>query len=126
MRSMAWAGIVLLACGAWGCGGGEAPPPAPAPASDSEAPAAREFEVRGRYEGPGRRENTIRISHEDIPDYMDAMTMDFPLADPAAAEGLEPGTKIRFRLTDDAEGYRVDRIETLAPDTVLELEGGPA
>ena len=124
MRSMTWVGIALLALGVWGCGGSEAP--APAPAAPRSAPAAREFEVRGRYEGPGRRENTIRISHEDIPDYMDGITMDFPLADPAEAEGLEPGTKIRFRLTDDANGYRVDRIEPLAPDTVLELEGGPA
>ncbi len=38
----------------------------------------------------------VRIAHDDIPDYMPAMTMAFTLAD--ASVRLAPGDRVRFRL----------------------------
>ena len=38
----------------------------------------------------------VRIAHDDIPDYMPAMTMAFTLADASAR--LAPGDRVRFRL----------------------------
>jgi len=48
----------------------------------------------------GRR---VRIAHEEIPDYMAAMTMAFTLAEGETAS-LAPGDRVRFTLRTDAPG----------------------
>ena len=44
---------------------------------------------------PDRR---IVIAHEDIPDFMDAMTMSFEVNKPSLLHQLKPGDRIRFTL----------------------------
>ena len=48
----------------------------------------------------GRR---VRIAHDEIPDYMAAMTMAFTLAD-GESTALAPGDRVRFTLRMDAPG----------------------
>jgi protein SCO1 len=48
----------------------------------------------------------VMIDHEDIPGLMPAMTMNFDVA-PEILEGLSPGDAVKFRLTREAEIYRV-------------------
>ena len=44
---------------------------------------------------PDRR---IVVAHEDIPDFMDAMTMSFEVNKPSLLHKLKPGDHIRFTL----------------------------
>ena len=42
---------------------------------------------------------TLKIAHEKIPGYMEAMTMDFSVTNSAELNGLKPGDDIAFRMT---------------------------
>jgi Cu/Ag efflux protein CusF len=43
--------------------------------------------------------NIVILTHEDIPGYMAAMTMGFPVKDSKLLEGLDIGETVRFTLT---------------------------
>lgn len=123
--------VCLLAAGAALVGGcGESPTPATTAASTNATaalpPDAKIFEVKGVVKEVLPAENQVRIEHERIPDYMDAMTMLFDVKDTNELTGLAPGDNISFRMivTDD-DGW-IDRITRLgittpvvanAPDT---------
>ncbi|MCP5527964.1 MAG: SCO family protein [Verrucomicrobiales bacterium] len=128
-------GLVVL-------GGGcekRAPSPQTEEALAPSMPGVRTFAVRGvfkRLEDEGR---TAIIFHEEIPDFMMAMTMPLPLKNPPDAADLEPGDQITFRLsvTEDADwidqilktGVKID-LATLPHDDpgewedVVQLEPG--
>lgn len=55
----------------------------------------------------------VMIDHEEIPGFMDAMTMTFPVADASLLEGLEEGAKVTFRVAAEDASYAIDRIEPL-------------
>ncbi|HEV7401610.1 MAG TPA: SCO family protein [Chthoniobacteraceae bacterium] len=83
--------------------------PIPAPSGD----AILTYEVRGilREAPPGQRR--ARISHEAIPGYMEAMTMEFDVAEPAALAEFHPGDALGFRLSvTDKRGW-IDRLRKL-------------
>lgn len=51
-----------------------------------------------------------RIAHEEIPGYMEAMTMNFDVKDTNELRGLAPGDAIRFRmLVTDTDGW-IDQV----------------
>jgi len=57
----------------------------------------------------------LRIAHEEIPGFMDAMTMTFGLANPNHARDLEPGEKVQFTFTMDRSGkLTILRIQPLS------------
>lgn len=79
------------------------------------------FTVRGLYIGTAYDSAAAVVSHEAIPGFMDAMRMPLRVDDPALLRGLSEGDKIRFHLADRGEGYRIDHIDLLPPDTPLVL-----
>lgn len=93
---------------AGGCDKPEVSPPDQAAVTPGEG--VRTFAVRGvfkRLEDDGR---TAIIFHEEIPDFMMAMTMPLPLKDPKDAAGLEPGDQITFRLSVTEDSDWIDQI----------------
>ena len=66
----------------------------------------------------------IRVDHEEIPDFMKAMRMDFRPKDPAEFAGLEPGDKIAFRYVVGESGSHVEALERLPAETDLVLAEG--
>lgn len=56
----------------------------------------------------------VLIDHEDVPGFMDAMTMTFPVSDPSVLEGLEQGARVSFRIVVDGASYEIDQIEPIA------------
>ena len=56
-------------------------------------------------------EEHVLIDHEDLPGFMDAMTMTFSVSDPELLNGLEDGTRVRFRVVVDGASYTIDHIE---------------
>lgn len=74
-----------------------------------EGTYATQGEVRGVVTEPRLM---IRIAHEDIPDYMRAMTMPF-FATEAQAEGLSEGDRVRFTFRQVDDGHEIVSIERL-------------
>lgn len=76
------------------------------------------FQVRGRVVGLDPAEKTIRIAHEEIPNYMPAMTMPLPVKDPALLRQVAAGDSVQFELrvtTDDSWIAHIEKIPTDDP-----------
>jgi protein SCO1/2 len=111
-------GVALLATG---CG----------PSADSSRPASvavstnqRSYQVKGVVLEVLPAEKTVRIKHEEVPGYMQAMTMPFEVRDVTELAGLGPGDPVMFRLTvTDTDGW-IDQIrKTGARTNVLPTTG---
>ena len=82
---------------AFACGGPERDKPL-------SEPGERLYDVRGRIEGRDASDNLIRLNHERIPGFMDAMTMEFTVRG-AAVTSLPPdGAEVvaKLHVTDRA------------------------
>ena len=63
----------------------------------------------------------VKIEHEKIPNYMEAMTMTFDVRETNALAGLQPGDKISFRMiVREKEGW-IDQIKKTGATTVTPL-----
>ena len=58
----------------------------------------RRYEVKGQVISIDAENGTVTLDHEDIGDFMAAMTMPFPLKDTWAFEYLEPGNRVNAIL----------------------------
>jgi protein SCO1/2 len=63
----------------------------------------------------------IRVSCHEIPGYMEAMVMEFPVRNAVDLEGLEPGTLIDFTIVVEkdsarAEGIRIHQFQSTDPE----------
>lgn len=109
-------------------------------ADKAPAPPPKSYEVRGmvrQVPEEGRPGSQLLIHHEAIPGFvdvegrsvdMDAMTMPFPVAEPALAAGLSPGDKVLFELVVDwgaSPPLTIVRVEKLPAETVLDFTGRP-
>jgi len=72
------------------------------------------FQVKGVIVEMLPAEKTVRIQHETIPGYMDAMTMSFEVKDTNELAGLNAGDTVTFRmLVTEHDGW-IDQIKKLA------------
>jgi protein SCO1 len=90
-----------------------------APGSSVSAPAPTNqqiFQVKGVVVEVQLAEKSVRIRHEEITNYMGAMTMNFDVRDVKELAGLAPGDAISFRMTvTDTDGW-IDQIRKLHSD----------
>jgi protein SCO1/2 len=56
------------------------------------------FDLQGRVVAVDKSQGTVMVAHREIPGYMAAMTMSFPLKDAWAFDILKPGQSIRATL----------------------------
>jgi len=102
-----------LALASTSCGKKPSDADAPASASPGVQSTLQIFQVNGTIIELHPEEESIRIKHEEIPDYMPAMTMPFDVRDTNELAGLEAGDTVSFRLTvTDTEGW-IDQIKRL-------------
>lgn len=87
-----------------------APPTAPVALA---ADATRTFEVRGEVRRLVPEGKVLVIKHEEIPGYMDAMTMPFQVKDAAEMAGIGVGDKLLFRMTVTEDDGWIDQIRIL-------------
>ena len=108
--------IFAAAIFATGCG---RPPDTAGTARATTAPSTNRqiFQVKGVVIEVKPREMSVTIKHEEVPDYMPAMTMPFDVRDTNELAGLEAGDPVSFRLlVTDTEGW-IDRLQKTGPKT---------
>jgi protein SCO1/2 len=66
----------------------------------AEAPQAarKKYPVVGKVVALDKARNRITVQHQEIPGFMDAMTMSYDVKDPKEMKDLEPGDEIRCDL----------------------------
>jgi protein SCO1/2 len=72
--------------------------------------AAQSYSAKGLVLKVDKQHNSLVISCEEIPGYMQAMVMSFPAHDPAELASLETGTMIEFTLVVDQSSAYVENI----------------
>lgn len=69
-------------------------------------PSVRRYQLKGKVVALNRQQNRVTIEHQDIPGYMEAMTMPFPLKDERLYDRLKEGDQIEAVLVVDANTNR--------------------
>jgi len=85
--------LLLAACLTAGCR--QAPAPKPVAASPA---TEQKFAFKGKIVKVDREAKQAEIDHEEIPGYMAAMVMVYPIQDEKALAELEPGAEITATL----------------------------
>ena len=83
--------------------------------------ASQKYEATGILIQLDQPHQTITVSCKEIPGYMEAMTMSFPVRDPKTLDHLEPGSAIDFSLVVDKNSSYVDNLRPHPFDS-LELD----
>lgn len=75
---------------------------------------AKRYELRGKVVSVDKDKKRAKIEHEDIPGFMEAMTMDFPIHDDSVLEVLTPGAEVRAQLVVDGSAKDPYWLEQIA------------
>jgi protein SCO1/2 len=75
--------------------------------SASSTTAATRRSTRGTIRSFGPNRAFANIAHEDIPGYMQAMTMPFEFRDASLSAGLSVNDRVRFAFEEGADGQLV-------------------
>lgn len=82
-------------------------------AATPAAGAARRFHGAGMAISVDREKQSVTISHEAIPGYMDAMVMPFRVKDAAELQGIVPGVKVEFTLVVDTRSSWLEQLRAV-------------
>ena len=75
------------------------------PAKPVDVPGQKVYELRGKILSRDRSDNTIKVDHEEIKGFMEAMTMDYSVRG-AKVEQLPPdGTRVQAKLHVVGDGF---------------------
>jgi protein SCO1/2 len=79
------------------------------------APAGKQYPIRGKVVSVDTSRNEILLDHGAIPGFMEAMTMEYPVVDPATVAELHAGDVITATLTmdEDAAGPKNLRLRNI-------------
>ena len=84
------------------------------------------YQVKGLIKELLPEKKKVKIAHEDIPGYMEAMTMLLDVKDTNELRGLLPGDAIRFRmLVTDSDGW-IDQVQRIGTNPVPPKSSGVA
>ncbi len=75
------------------------------------------YEVRGVLQRADVGRGVAVVAHEEIPGYMEAMTMEFVAAKPSELAALEPGDVLTFRLTVGETASRIEQVKRVGHTT---------
>lgn len=76
------------------------------------------YKVRGVVEAVRLEDSQVIISHEDVPELMPAMTMNFDVENPILLEDLKPGDQIEFELLFNGRAYIIQALDRLGGTTL--------
>src|SRR5438477_8139796 len=75
--------------------------------------AAKHFALHGKVVSVDKLGHELVIEHDAIPDFMDAMTMPYPVSDNAMLERVGVGDEIKADLKVQGESIAIDKLEVL-------------
>jgi protein SCO1/2 len=75
---------------------------------------AKRYPLKGKVLSVDKEKKKASIAHEEIPGYMEAMTMNFPIKDTCVWDDLTEGSEIRGELVVDKDEYWLENIGILA------------
>lgn len=78
-----------------------------------ERASERTYAIRGRVVAVAANRQSVTLAHEEIPGYMKAMTMPFPVKDPRVLEGIEPGDEVEGELVVTEEEGWISRLRVV-------------
>jgi protein SCO1 len=102
------------------CGGGTTE-------NETASANAKRYDMRGKVVSVDRIQKRARIAHEEIPGFMDAMTMEFPIKEDWVWNDLVPGVEVRADLVVDSSAkdpYWLEKIAIVA-NTIPGQEAPP-
>ena len=79
---------------------------------------AKRYSLKGKVVAVDKTRKKATVAHEDIPGFMEAMTMDFPIREDWVWEDLQPGAEIRAELVVDSaakDPYWLEKIGIITP-----------
>lgn len=91
-----------------GCG-----PEAKQPGGDGAPGAAQDYPIRGRVVSVAPDKTAVTLDHEDIPDLMRGMEMQFIVEDPQVLEGIEAGSDVQGQLKAEDGKYIITHLDKL-------------
>jgi protein SCO1/2 len=71
------------------------------------------FTVKGVIKNLQPDGKTVEIRHEEVPNYMPAMTMPFTAKNPSELKKLKPGDKVNFRMSVTEDDVWIDNINVM-------------
>jgi protein SCO1/2 len=98
----------------------------PATARVAKAPAARTFQVNGSVREIVPATKTLRVAHDEIPDFMPAMTMPLQVKDAALLDGLRVGDEIHFELSVTEDDSWISHLEKIGSGNATAIASAPA
>src|SRR4051794_9511112 len=102
--------VCVMAC--------SSPPPRDAATTKPQPPAAqaqqKQYELKGKVVAVDKDGKKVSVAGEDIPGFMSAMTMSYPVKNERLLENLSPGDQIAARLVADGSEYYLEQI-TVVP-----------
>jgi protein SCO1/2 len=77
-------------------------------------PPPQTFQAHGVVESVEKEQGSITIAHDEIPDFMQAMTMKFEVPHPIMLKNIQPGDEVNFSLMLARDGLYLMTIEPVA------------
>ena len=71
----------------------------------------KEYDVKGKVVAVNPDKPSVTLDHEDIPGLMNAMTMEFDVADRKLLEGIKAGDQVQGRLKKQASGNVITQLQ---------------
>lgn len=102
--------VLLCVCLLAGCASQPVAESRPEPKSLKEEPLRR-YELKGVIQHIDPQTNVVTIKHEAIGDWMGAMTMDFPVKDPADQAKLKEGSPVSGTVFVQGLSYWVGEVK---------------
>src|SRR4051812_41819672 len=68
------------------------------------------YDIKGKVVSVDAEKKTVRLDHEDIPGFMKAMEMDFPVQDSKLLAGLKAGGAVHGRLKVKDSNYVITEL----------------
>ncbi len=104
MKACHWLGLLVLSMllALAGCSGGTGQP---------KGAAEKQYDIKGKVVAVAPDKGSVTLDHEEIPDLMKAMKMEYHVENPRDLEGLKPGDQVQGRLKAESGKYTITHLE---------------
>jgi protein SCO1/2 len=91
----------------------DAPPPAAAQPPQSQQMQPQRYDLKGKVVSIDKSGKMVTVDHGDIPGFMGAMTMPYPVKDSHLLDNLSPGDQITAKVVSASGDVWLENIATV-------------